>query len=301
MTGVGPVALLALIAACTSTEAAAPPPQTPADSTPAVIAAPPPVTLPGTEVRLLPSEAVDGVTYKLYISLPTGYADSTERYATLYLLDADYSFAIARNVVEHLSDRSDMPPMVIVGIAYDGPLRYRENRTRDYTPTFVPDGGYGPEYQRVSGGSPDFRDFLETELIPFIEREYRVGDERTLVGHSYGGLFGTWVAFTRPDLFSSYLLVSPSLWYDDRMVFGVENGLAGSGGAGPGEMYFAVGSRERNSLRDMVVDLRAFDRQVDGHGYTGLRKRIDVLEDETHNSVFPRALSNGLRWLHGWN
>lgn len=260
---------------------------------------PPSFTLPNTEVRTLPARGVEGITYKLYVSLPKSYAQGEQRYPVVYLLDADYSFALAHNIVEHMSDRGHMKELILVGIAYDGPLRYRLNRTRDYTPTHTLAGGYGPEYQQHSGGGPAFRAFLAGELIPFIDRTYRTGSERTLVGHSYGGLFSTWVAFTRPELFTHYLIVSPSLWYDERHVFRVEEAYAKAHGSLAARMYFSVGSREVNEERDMVVDLRTFTTRVQRRGYRGLTVSAQVLEDETHNSVFPAALSNGLRRFFG--
>lgn len=259
---------------------------------------PSPVTLPRTEVQGLPSSHVDGVTYKLYVSLPRGYQAGTAQYPVVYLLDADYSFAIARNIAEHLADRNDLPPLLLVGIAYEGPPRYRVHRTRDYTPTHMPTGGYGAEAQQYSGGAPAFQRFLKDELIPFVDQTYRTADERTLVGHSYGGLFGTWVAFTTPDLFDHYLLVSPSLWYDDRTVFALEARFSEAQDSLPASLYFAVGALERNSQRDMPADLRLFTRRIAQRSYRGLTLYTEVLDNETHNSVFPRALSNGLRTLY---
>ncbi|HET9449913.1 MAG TPA: alpha/beta hydrolase-fold protein [Aggregicoccus sp.] len=261
-------------------------------------ASPPPVTLPHTELRTLPSQQVKGVTYKLYVSLPKDYATSGRSYPVVYLLDADYSFAIARNVVEHLSERNNLRELILVGIAYDGPLQYRLNRTRDYTPHFSPTGGYGPEYQQHSGGGPAFRRFLAEELLPFVQRSYRTGPERTLVGHSYGGLFTTWVAFSEPALFTHYLIVSPSLWYDGRFIFGMEEAFAKRQRRLPARMFFSVGAREGNAERDMVQDLRRFARQVERRGYQGLSTRAHVFDEENHNSVFPAALSRGLRFLH---
>jgi hypothetical protein len=214
------------------------------------------------------------------------------------MLDADYSFAIARNIVEHLTDRDDLPEMILVGIAYDGPLRYRLNRTRDYTPTFVPDDGYGPEYQKHSGGGPDFRAFIKNELIPFMDANYRTRDERTFVGHSYGGLFGSWVMFTEPELFDHYILVSPSLWYDNRLIFRLESEYASKHKQLSAKVYFTVGSHEWNSRRNMVTDLRDFTTQVRAHAYSELKIAMKVMEDETHNSVFPAGLSDGLRYLY---
>ena len=257
-----------------------------------------PVMLPDTEVRTLPSKQVPGVTYKLYVSLPKGYAGSGRSYPVVYLLDADYSFAIASNVVEHLSERNNLRELILVGIAYDGPLQYRLNRTRDYTPHFSPTGGYGPEYQQHSGGGPAFRRFLAEELLPFVQRTYRTAPERTLVGHSFGGLFTTWVAFSEPTLFTHYLIVSPSLWYDGRFMFGVEEAFARRQRRLPARIFFSVGAREGNAEGDMVQDLRRFAKQVERRGYEGLVTRAHVFDEENHNSVFPAALSRGLRFLH---
>ncbi len=69
-----------------------------------------------------------------------------------------------------------------------------------------------------------------------------------------------------------------------------------SAGAGlTARAYLAVGGSEGNAERDMVVDLQNFAKKL--QAYKGLRLESDVLADETHNSVFPRALSNGLRFV----
>ena len=213
----------------------------------------------------------------------------------IYVLDADYSFAIARNVVEHLSDRNDLPQSIIVGIAYGGPPAYRRHRTRDYTPTHVPTGGYGPSYQAVSGGGSTFYRFISTELIPFVHREYEAGSARVLVGHSFGGLFASWVFLTDPHRFHGYVIVSPSLWYDDGMIFELEDRAAPV--ETPTRMFLTVGSREVNSEHDMVGDLRRFARELEERSTTNLRMQWDIAENETHNSVFPGAVSTGLRFV----
>lgn len=261
----------------------------------------PPVVLPGTETRQLASTA-NGIDYELYVALPTGYAESSETHPTVYVLDADYSFAIARNILQHLADRDDIRPTIVVGIAYGGPAAYRRHRTRDYTPTHVPTGGYGEQIHAGSGGAPQFVRFIERELIPFIDQEYRTDAERVLVGHSYGGLFAAWVALTRTELFDGYVIVSPSLWYDDGLLFDVERDRTrGTSQASElrGRVYLAVGDREVNAHRDMVSDLRRFVAALQAPDYSGLRLQWSVESDETHNSVFPGALSDGLRFVLG--
>lgn len=98
-------------------------------------------------IRELHSKA-NGVDYKLYIKLPEGYEGGTGRYPVVFLLDADYSFLLARGITDHLSARGHLEKTILVGVAYAGPLKYRLNRTRDYTPTFVPTGATGRNTKR---------------------------------------------------------------------------------------------------------------------------------------------------------
>lgn len=256
----------------------------------------PPVTLPDTRVRVIHSETND-VDYKLYVSLPKDYFVRNEPYPVVYMLDADYSFAICRNIVEHLSDRNHLTEAILVGIAYDGPDAYRMNRTRDYTPVHVPDGGYGPEYQKVSGGAPLFLRFIANELVPFMETEYRCSDKRVLAGHSYGGLFTSWAALVTVDLFDGFIAVSPSLWYDDGLIFRLEDELASTRSDWPIRMYAIVGSREINNRYNMVGDLKQYMKILEGRTYPSFQLSWEVAQNETHNSVFPRGLSNGLRFV----
>jgi enterochelin esterase-like enzyme len=128
------------------------------------------VQLPNTEVVHLPSKHV-GITYKLYVSLPATYTKGAKLYPVVFLLDADYSFAIARNMVEHMAARRQIPEIILVGIAYDYPknedpkFAYRVQRTRDYTPVYS-EQGYPLKVQKQSGKAKQFLAFIEEELVP---------------------------------------------------------------------------------------------------------------------------------------
>lgn len=255
------------------------------------------VTLPHTSVHFLQSKA-NAVEYKIYVSVPADYESSKKEYPVLYLLDADYSFPIVRAIVQHLSERNRLKPLIVVGIAYGGPDRYRWNRTRDYTPHFSPTGGYGREMQKVSGGGPKFLQTLREEVFPWIDRTYRTVDgDRGLVGHSYGGLFANWVLLTAPETFSHYIIVSPSLWYDGRFLFGLEKKVRRSGARIPrAKVFLSVGGREGNAERDMVRDLERMSVAL--HQWKMLAVRTEVMDDETHDSVFPAAVSRGIRFTY---
>lgn len=260
----------------------------------ALPAAAKPYTIPGTQVIDMQSKHT-GARYQLLISLPLDYETSRKIYPVVYMLDADYSFALVRNIMQHFVEREDLPPMILVAIAYPGAATYREtykmNRTRDYTPIYAPDGGYGAEYQKVSGGGEKFRAFIATELVPYIEQRYRADPvDRAIVGHSYGGLFATYVLLTQPTLFKRYIVVSPSLWYSNRIAFTMEREAAER--ARPNaRVFLSVGGLENPAMPGDLAEL-----------YNRLKRRtgpdfavsMRIFEDERHNSVFPGAVTRGL-------
>lgn len=254
-----------------------------------------PVVLPDARVERLVAKS-NGVAYRLQLGFPPGFEARPGRLPVVLLLDADYSFPVAHAIAVHLRERGDLPDLLLVAVGYDGPPAYKLHRTRDYTPTHVPDGGYGPEFQKASGGAPAFLDFLERELMPWLQERWRAAPRPVLVGHSYGGLFASWVQVTRPELLSGAIVVSPSLWYDQRALLALEAGLPAARRAAPGRLYGAVGGLE-GSGEDMQGDLKALGRALGKARWPALEARVDVLDGETHNSVFPRALSNGLRYL----
>ena len=274
---------------------------------PAVAAEAPAYDLPFTAVHPLHVGA-NGIDYKLYVRVPREYAATTKTYPVIYLLDADYSFALTAQIMEHLSDRMNQAPRaILVAIAYANQYpdqdRYHLNRTRDYTPVFVADGGYGPAFQKVSGGGPRFLTAIEREIMPFVERAYRTDPhDRTLVGHSYGGLFASWVLQTRPELFHRYLIVSPSLWYSNEMPLRRETAGHVPRLANRTLVYLAVGSWETPrgaGTYDMVGELDRFAGLLAARRDPNLVVAHRTFEDETHASIFPVAFSTGIRHLFG--
>ena len=259
-----------------------------------------PYTLPGSVVLPLHSE-VDGEDYLLYVSLPRDYGkDPKQLYPVIYTLDADYAFALAGGITTHFSDRDNLPPVIVVSIGYPGGIgsldSYHRNRTRDYTPSHTLEGGYGPEFQQYSGGGERFRGFITRELFAYVESHYRADPkDRTLVGHSYGGLFATYVLLTAPEAFRRYIIVSPSLWYDKRMIYAMEESSAKGRKDLAAKVFFGVGAYENDSEYPMADEMREMARKLRARKYPHLEVTDQVFEDETHNSVFPGALSRGLR------
>lgn len=101
------------------------------------------------------------------------------------------------------------PEMVLVGISND------KNRIRDLTTSIIT-AKYGMPFNMENGKADNFLRFIEEELIPYVENTYPVTDYRTLIGHSYGGLFTIYTLINQPNLFANYLAIDPSLDWDDQ-------------------------------------------------------------------------------------
>src|ERR1700744_2606204 len=214
------------------------------------------------DTKVVPFASKDGVhKFRLLIGLPRNYETRHERFPVIYLLDADFSFALTQDIQRHTTDRGQEKEAIVVGIAYPGAdtdlPTYERTRTRDYTPTHTPDGGYSAEIQKLSGGGPKFLDVLSDELLPYIDANYRTDPaQRMIVGHSFGGLFACYAMLTKPSLFHDYLVVSPSLWYDNRMMFGLAKTYLATHKTLPAHAFYAAGSFEHNSEHDMTTDLQ---------------------------------------------
>lgn len=264
-----------------------------------------PFTLPRT-VTLDYRSALNGVAYRLFIRPPERSQEGSDPCPVVVTLDADYAFPICAAQLEHLAARANQgPDALLVSIAYAGPRPdphgYRLNRTRDYTPVHVTEGGYGPEYQRESGGAALFLRSILEEALPIVEGRWGGNPlDRTLVGHSFGGLFAAWTLQTRPDAFRRYLIVSPSLWYADDHVLRTEAEGRYSPTKGATRVFLAVGDHEEQVDgvgHRMVSQLDTFASALAARGDPELQVHHRVFEDETHASIFPAAFSTGVRTL----
>jgi len=257
------------------------------------------VQIPDTVARPLVSESVEGMEYQIYISLPDDYDSSTLRYPVVYFLDAWAQFAILKQTYWLLRFYDETPPLLLVGIAFKGDAQsLLYYRSRDYTPTTVSPERLGrlAPITPVSGGAEDFTRFLERELFPMIETEYRGSEsDRAIFGVSYGGLFATYVLFNHPGLFQRYLMGTPAWEWDDEIVFRYEEDHAHKHDSLEAKVITTIGSEEGESR------IRQWERMCDrlkSRAYRGFELSTLILEGETHMSGVPAAISRALRNLY---
>ena len=162
--------------------------------------------VPPHETFTLQSAAV-GEARRINVYLPPGYAANRTRYPVLYMPDGgvEEDFPHVAATVDSAIRAGEMRPVIVVGIE-------NTQRRRDMTgPTRVArDSTIAP---RV-GGSAAFRRFIADELMPEVRRRYRITDETAIIGESLAGLFVVETFFLQPELFDTYIALSPSLWWN---------------------------------------------------------------------------------------
>lgn len=249
----------------------------------------PQVQITGSEVREIQS-SITGDTYSIYVSVPRGYEDTSKTYPTLYIMDADGAFGTYTEISRLLALNNEIPEMIIVGIAYDVSFtEYLYNRQRDYTPTAVDDFP-------GSGGGMKFLDFIQNELIPLIDKAYRVNkSERAISGFSYGGLFVLYTLFHKPELFNRYHAGSVSFWWDNYVIFEFEQKYFEKSKNLPVRLFLTAGSLEDQD--GFVKPLEKFTKIINTRKYSGLEFEHIILDEETHFSNFGSSLTKGLKWL----
>jgi hypothetical protein len=268
----------------------------------------PQVTIPHTEIRLLPS-AIVADEFKLTIALPPNYGESSIDYPVLYLLDANIFFGMVTETVRLLQNGKEIPDLLNVGIGYPDDRQHLGLRSRDLTPT--PDDEYTQEWlknksnekgfrikPKGSGGAKKFLRFIQRELMPFVQKHYRINPQYSvLAGDSYGGLFGLYTLFHQPETFRGYIIGSPSIWWDDRIIMEYETRYAAKHADLHARVFLSVGELEvfEPEPAAMVTNMQMLAKQLHSRNYNGLELSTHIFDNETHLSVIPGTMSRGLR------
>lgn len=238
----------------------------------------------------LRSEAL-GEDRLVFIYLPPSYAVSQAAYPVLYLLDGRSSFQHASSSSSVLSMVGLIPEQIVVGVA-------NIDRTRDFTSV--------PREGGTNGGADRFLEFLDSELVPFVDGTFRTRPHRTLVGHSLGALPALQAMVERPELFQAFLLVSPAISADERdLPSGVEPLTGRVEKALRARqvfnrfVYITMSSNEDPLWVDDATELQRVFRK---HAPKGFVWKSRDMPGETHATNPVKSVFDGLRLLFdGWD
>ncbi|GAA3521678.1 alpha/beta hydrolase-fold protein [Aquimarina addita] len=254
------------------------------------------VTIANTDVKELISK-FNNQKYQIKISYPKSYFQNKDiTYPVLYVIDAETNFGGVSYIVQRLIKDKLIPEILVVGIAYNTDYKnFYRLRSRDLTPVEDKDLRMGNNDVDPTGGASKFSDFLEFELFPFIEKEFRTKQEdRAMYGHSYGGLFGSYAFLDKPHLFNRYLLLGPSLWYKDKLLVNQASSKSLNFNKRI-KLYMASGEldvRTNNYQEEFIQFLKQ-------KNISNLKLESEVIENETHRTIFGVGFTNGLRFIYG--
>jgi len=250
------------------------------------------IEIPNTEVREIISSKTNR-EYFAYVHLPQGYYESDKKYPVLYLTDAEaFFFGMYTGIFCFLRVSNEIHDLILVGIANGGdPQQHATTRRRDYTPTKV------KSYPGSSGEASEHLRFINEDIIPFIDTEYRTDtSNRGIWGLSWGGTFAVYVMLNSSDTFQNYIIASPDFSWDNNIMLEKARSFVDGDQVITGNIYTAVGTEEWEVTIDQ---LREFNQLIEKREYKYLKLTNELLQKETHLSMIPSAFTRGLKAVYG--
>jgi len=247
----------------------------------------------------------NGAEYRIFMYVPSEPAPA-EGYPVTYLLDGNALFGsvVEANRLQTLGNGH--VPAVVVGIGYPTDEPYDDaGRVRDYT-VHVPgeelpprdNGAPWPE----TGGADAFIQFIANQLKPEIEEKVYINLEKQgLLGHELGGFFTLYVLFNRPDLFNTYVIGSPSIWWKNHFIVTMEDTLykklrdwEETGDLQFKRLLIGVGAAEKSNIIEDARDL--YNRLADWQ-LSNFEADLRIFLEEGPITMLPPLISRGLAYF----
>ncbi len=279
--------------------------------------------MPSESNTVLASETLEldskhtGRKYRITVSLPLGYSkspgetwpfnDTPQKWPVVYVLDGNWYSGLVTEIIRPMAWCGSTTDAIVVGIGYpecrDAVESFRVSFTRrnaDLTPVRDEAEEKSMEERHKlptpSGDSGRFLKFLQDEIIPMVEKEYRADPAgRILLGHSYGGLFGIFAMLEAPGLFDTLILGSPTLSYGNRFTFQREEAFARTHKQLPAKVYLFAGELEESINDCTLTDTLRLAAILQGRGYEGFSLFKKVFPDQNHCEVAAPGFQWGLK------
>jgi len=231
------------------------------------------------------------------IYLPEDYQpNATMKYPVIYVLDGgiEEDFVHIAGVVRFNTQPwiAKFPRSIVVGIG--GNVRRRDFTFAVANTDFIAKAGFQKSSFPQYGGSEKYISFIEKELQPYIEKNYSAGGRRTIIGESLAGLLATEILMKCPGLFDDFIIISPSLWWDEQSLLKNAEQLLNTNLKTKTNVYIGAPNKEE--------DVKMFD---DAEALSQILKRnkkvnviFDYIPDELHSTVIHQAVYNAFKKLY---
>ena len=134
------------------------------------------------------------------VSLPESYSkNKTKKYPVVILLDGDYLLDPFQGALNYGAYWDDLPEVIIVGITQNK----KDERYSDCT--------FDSETGLLEGKGERFFEFIGLELLPYIEKTYRIAPFKIIAGHDITAGFLNFYLYKDQPIFNAYISLSPEL------------------------------------------------------------------------------------------
>ena len=244
------------------------------------------------EVIDLP-RASNGKQYTIYVSYPWSYsAEPNRHYPVAYFLDGMWDFSLLAGLYSKVYSDERTPEYFTIAIGYTGfdpsdKVGLPIARCDDYSPAYGDGIGDG----RLCGGKAStFLSVLQSEIVPFVEKRYRVDPSwRVLGGGSMGGDFVLYAMLAKPEFFQGFIAVGAGT---DPVVWAEEQRFAASHKSLRGRLFVARGGADPNVSAARAIE--QFIEHLKGRHYESFDIDYMKVSGEDHNSSEPAGYVRGL-------
>jgi predicted alpha/beta superfamily hydrolase len=219
----------------------------------------------------------------LRVLLPNEYQNTYYKYPTIYLLDAETNFDTGIEVLSFLMDNHFIPPHIVVGLP-------NTDRFRDMTPV---DSVMNKNIYRTRGGADQFIKALELDIFPYLNENFRMNSQRSLIGHSYSGLFVSYAFCNRVDLFDKYLAFSPVLWWNNKAIIHDIDVFLSKNSSLRKQLFISFAEEASEMLRSCKTLISS----LENHAPSDLKWKYEWMPDESHYSLYRKSLMKGMECI----
>jgi predicted alpha/beta superfamily hydrolase len=191
-----------------------------------------------------------------------------------------------------------MDDVILVGVSSVGDEKaWNRQRNMDFTPSkynlkLVFDWGGEKLNDSTTGGAENFLQFFKNQIIKSVESEYKVDStSRCILGHSFGGLLGFYLYINHSELFSNYILLAPSVWWNESEIFQDRTSIVSKRDV---NIFIAMGTEE---IILMKKPMAALVKELQSETNKKLKLIYKQYENEDHNSVLPQSIYDGIEFI----
>lgn len=218
------------------------------------------------------------------VQLPKSYqTHPNKRYPVIYRLDGAGNLPLINAVLERLQQDDQAPEVIVVAIE-------STNRLRDFYPTVnkEPQGPVGE-----GGGAAKFLAFVEQELMPLVNKQYRTHDYRVIAGASAAGVFALYAMQAKPELFQAHIAYSPAVWWNYGAPAKSLKTFVTKGNSINSYVYMNIGE-EAGIMRERYDDMQ---QTMQNSKVQNLRFKSDALAGVSHNLTSAAGAFNAYHGL----